>query len=111
MASNKDEVQEERPKSFGEVGVPGSLREYEKQLEDFEKSVKAVNHPSHYNCGNIETIEAIDDWGWTVGFCAGNAIKYVSRHEHKGKPIEDLEKAAWYINHLIEYYKKNQKND
>lgn len=67
-----------------------------------------VNHPDHYNAGEVEVIEAIDSWGFGPGFCAGNAIKYIARHEHKGSPVEDLEKAAWYLNHLIELRRAEQ---
>lgn len=58
-----------------------------------------VDHPPHYNTGNIEVIDAIEDWG--CGFNDGNAIKYVARHRHKGKPVEDLKKARWYIDREI----------
>ena len=58
-----------------------------------------VNHPKHYNVGKIEVIDAIEDWD--LCFCAGNVIKYVVRHSHKGKPIEDLKKAEWYEKKLI----------
>lgn len=60
----------------------------------------AVNHPAHYNTGNIEVIDAIEDWG--LGFSLGNAVKYIARADHKGKPVEDLEKAVWYIRREIE---------
>ena len=60
----------------------------------------SVNHPSHYNKGSIEVIDAIDDWG--LGFCLGNVVKYVARAGHKGKCLEDLKKAAWYLQHEIE---------
>lgn len=59
----------------------------------------AVNHPAHYNTGNIEVIDAIEDWG--LGFSLGNAVKYIARADHKGKPVEDLEKALWYIRREI----------
>lgn len=58
-----------------------------------------VNHPSHYNTGSMEVIDAID--GLDLGFEAGNILKYVARYKHKNG-IEDLRKAAWYLNHLIE---------
>lgn len=53
-----------------------------------------VDHPKHYNMGKIEVIDAIEDW--KLGFNEGNAIKYVARAKHKGREIEDLEKAKWY---------------
>jgi len=61
---------------------------------------EAVNHPPHYNQGNIEVIDAIEDWG--LDFNAGNVVKYVARHQHKAEPIEDLKKARWYLDRLIE---------
>lgn len=66
----------------------------------------AVNHPSHYNVGKIEVIDAIEDWG--LNFSLGNAVKYIARADHKGKPIEDLEKARWYIEREIERRKNNE---
>jgi hypothetical protein len=61
---------------------------------------EAVNHPSHYNTGKIEVIEAIEDW--KLDFHAGNVVKYVARHQHKKNPVEDLKKARWYLDRLIE---------
>lgn len=66
----------------------------------------AVNHPNHYNIGKIEVIDAIEDWG--LNFSLGNAVKYIARADHKGKPIEDLEKARWYIEREIERRKNNE---
>lgn len=57
-------------------------------------------NPQHYKLGSVEVIDAID--AWELGFCLGNVVKYIARAEHKGKPIEDLEKAAWYLAHEIE---------
>ena len=68
-----------------------------------------VNHPSHYTFGTIETIDYITsvlgDKG-TYNYCIGNALKYISRAEHKGKNKEDLEKAIWYINYAISRLEK-----
>jgi len=68
-----------------------------------------VNHPKHYNTGKIEVIDAIE--AWEMGFCDGNVIKYVARHKHKGKPIEDLEKAKWYLERLIQKLKQENQID
>lgn len=54
-----------------------------------------VNHPTHYNMGAIEVIDAIEAWG--LGFSPGNAVKYIARGAHKGTPIADAQKALWYI--------------
>ena len=68
--------------------------------------MSSVNHPKHYNTGKIEVIDAIEDW--EMGFCDGNVIKYVARHRHKGKPIEDLKKAKWYLERLIQQYEQEK---
>ena len=69
-----------------------------------------VNHPDHYNVGKIEVIDAIEDWG--LNFCEGNVVKYVARHRHKNEPLEDLEKAKWYLDRLIAKMKEEiVKND
>lgn len=65
-----------------------------------------VNHPSHYNEGKIECIEYIKDKFTDeelYGFCIGNAIKYITRAEHKGKKEEDLKKAIWYIDYYLKH--------
>lgn len=67
----------------------------------------AVNHPKHYNMGAIEVIDAIEDW--QLGFSLGNAVKYIARAEHKGNAVEDLKKAAWYVNREIERRTKESK--
>jgi hypothetical protein len=69
-----------------------------------------VSHPTHYNSGKIEVIEAIEDWG--LGFHLGNAVKYVARAGKKdpAKYIEDLEKAVWYIKRQIELDKAKKEN-
>ena len=69
--------------------------------------MSSVNHPKHYNTGKIEVIDAIEEWN--MGFCDGNVIKYVARHRHKGKPIEDLKKAKWYLERLIQQYEQEKR--
>jgi predicted 2-oxoglutarate/Fe(II)-dependent dioxygenase YbiX len=65
-----------------------------------------VNHPSHYNSGKIEVIDAIEDW--KLDFHAGNVVKYVARHQHKLNPVEDLKKARWYLDRLIQLSEKKE---
>ena len=57
-----------------------------------------VNHPSHYtqNSG-WEAIDVTEQFNFNLG----NALKYVIRCDHKGKPIEDLRKAVWYLEREI----------
>ena len=71
------------------------------------------NHPRHYNINwkgdqAIETYEYINSW--EMGYAEGNIIKYVSRHKYKGKPLEDLRKAQWYLTKLIEQYESEGDN-
>ena len=67
-----------------------------------EKVCDNVNHPSHYNHGKIEVIDFIEDQH--LGFHLGNAVKYISRAGRKdpARNVEDLRKAAWYLNRQIE---------
>ena len=58
-----------------------------------------VNNPSHYNYGDIEVIDVIDDW--QLSFSLGNAIKYIGRCNHKDNKKADLEKAIWYLRHEL----------
>lgn len=72
-----------------------------------EKNFDPVYRPSHYADSKIEVIDYIEDK--QLGFCLGNAIKYISRAGKKKdngmdlieKEIEDLQKAIWYINRRI----------
>ncbi|MDW4367083.1 DUF3310 domain-containing protein [Staphylococcus saprophyticus] len=64
-----------------------------------------VNHPSHYNYGDIEVIDFIEQvtkhYNPNVAYHIGNAIKYLARSPHKnGK--EDVDKARWYIERAFE---------
>lgn len=56
-----------------------------------------VNHPSHYQQYPIEVIEITE----RLNFLLGNVVKYVLRADYKGKPLEDLKKAAWYLHREI----------
>ena len=61
-----------------------------------------VNHPKHYNDGKIEVIDFIEDK--KLGFCLGNAIKYICRagKKDKNKEVEDIQKSIWYLNRYLE---------
>lgn len=65
-----------------------------------------VNHPSHYTShpSGVEVIEITEH----MGFCLGNAVKYILRAglKDKAKTVEDLRKAAWYVNREIERIEK-----
>jgi hypothetical protein len=58
-----------------------------------------VNHPAHYKVGGIETIDFIE--AKKFNYNLGNVVKYVSRADHKGERLENLEKARWYLDREI----------
>ena len=64
-----------------------------------DKSNDSVNHPRHYikHPSGVECIAITQH----MSFCLGNAVKYIWRSGEKGKEIEDLKKAAWYIDREI----------
>ena len=68
----------------------------------FESSIDEdpVDHPSHYTYGTIECIDYILDKKFD--FCLGNVIKYVTRAGHKENKLEDLRKAAKYLEFAIQ---------
>ena len=68
-----------------------------------------VNHPSHYTDGKIEVIDFIEDK--KLGFNLGNSVKYISRAGKKNpeKIVEDLQKAAWYLDREIKNLQSNIK--
>lgn len=50
--------------------------------------------------GDIEVIDVIEDW--RLGFHEGNAVKYIGRAKFKGKELEDLKKALWYLKRRVD---------
>lgn len=74
----------------------------------------AVEQPPHYNTGSIECITAIEASMSSIefqGYCKANCLKYLWRYRYKNKPLEDLEKANWYLNRLIASTKEHEKNE
>ena len=63
-----------------------------------------VNSPNHYKQGKKETIDVIRDCMTDDeyhGYLKGNVLKYVARYKFKGEPLQDLQKANWYLRRLI----------
>ena len=78
---------------------------------DMQEEQDMVNKPKHYTYGNIEVIDYIEqvtkNYKPELAFAIGNAIKYISRANHKnGK--EDLDKARWYLNRAFEKWEDQQ---
>jgi len=70
-----------------------------------------VNHPPHYNNGDIECIEAIEAMLTPeefIGYLRGNSLKYRWRFRYKKQPVEDMMKARWYEERLLQFYKKSE---
>ena len=59
-----------------------------------------INHPEHYKTGGIETIDFIE--AKELCYHLGNVVKYIARAKHKGAYLNDLKKARWYLNRVIE---------
>ena len=75
-------------------------------------NVDMVNSPPHYNQTGIECIHAIsaatgDGFKY---YLQGNIMKYLWRFDYKDKPLEDLKKAQWYLDKLIEEVMANDKS-
>lgn len=74
--------------------------------------VDMVNHPAHYKSKTgLEVIDVIEaftaDLKGIEATDTGNVIKYICRWPHKNG-LQDLEKAQWYLNHLIEHVKNSK---
>ena len=71
------------------------------ELEAAEKKLDLVNHPPHYKSGGIETIDFIE--AKDLNYRLGNVVKYVARAGKKATdPVQDLEKALWYLQREID---------
>ena len=79
-------------------------------LNEADRAVSSdpVNHPTHYtnHPSGIEAIEITKH----EDFCIGNALKYILRHKSKGKPVEDLRKAIWYLQTKIDMYVQGEED-
>lgn len=68
-------------------------------MKDKINDEMVIHHPPHYNHGKFEVYDVIKDWG--LNYNIGNVLKYIGRHRHKGKALEDLKKAKWYLEQEI----------
>ena len=90
------------------------LKEFrQNQIKTFEDSANKdmVNHTKHYNKCKYETYDVIVD---TLGkyeaisYCQGNILKYIMRMWNKDKPLQDAEKAEWYLKAMIKLLKETK---
>lgn len=74
-----------------------------------------VNHPQHYiSETGLETIDVIEAFTFDLqgieAVCTGNVLKYICRWKHKNG-VQDLEKAQWYLERLIDHVKTLEKEN
>lgn len=83
-----------------------TLQDFKNNIPTNELKSDMVNHPSHYNQGGIECIDAIESaligLSGAEAFYTGNIIKYIWRWKQK-HGTEDLEKIEFYLNRLMKY--------
>jgi len=88
-------------KSLGKAFV--SVKLEPKEHKNKKKEEDVVNSPAHYNMLDIEAIDLIE-MSMTSdefqGYLKGNAMKYIIRYKHKGKPKQDIAKGLWYLKRL-----------
>ena len=92
-----------KDQNFSEYKRPFLGDDWTKQIFE-DDAVDMVNSPPHYNQTGIECIDAIsaatgDGYKY---YLQGNIMKYLWRFDYKDKPVQDLEKAKWYLDRLIE---------
>ena len=109
MAEQLEEVRKQNLKEANEIllGINDVYENESIQSNDLQQRKRKdnVNSPSHYNFGDIEVVDFIDQvtkhYNSDVAYHIGNAIKYISRAPHKnGK--EDVAKAKWSIERAFE---------
>ena len=102
--SDWDRLQKDAPASEKQAtGLDAWMRAAHDEAADAWEEEDVVNSPEHYNTGSIECIEAIEESMSSIafkGYLKGNCMKYLWRYDYKGKQVEDLQKAGWYLNKL-----------
>lgn len=93
-----------------EPGTGGSGVYQQAKADAGKLEIDMVNHPAHYTAGNVECIDALESM--SMGYhdavqaaLAWQVVKYIWRSPLKGKQLEDLQKAQFYLNRLIEKVK------
>ncbi len=89
-----------------------AIRQRYRQVREQMKKIDMVNNPPHYNKSGIETIDAIKamtDGGYEY-YLQGNIMKYLWRYRYKNG-VEDLKKAQWYLNELIDELEDDKSKD
>ena len=76
-----------------------AIKQAAKQAETQAETPQDPTNPAHYrsHASGVECIQITEH----LGFCLGNAVKYIWRAEEHGKQLEDLKKARWYLDREI----------
>lgn len=79
------------------------------------KKADMVSHPAHYQSETgMEAIDVIEAFTFDLkgieAFDTGNIIKYICRWKNKNG-VQDLKKAKWYLEHLINHVEKLEKEN
>ena len=93
---------------YSQIGNEYRKMKQAQEQSDHKQTMDMVNSPPHYNKAGIETIQAIKAMlgeGFKY-YLQGNIMKYIWRYEYKDG-VQDLEKAQWYLNELIEDRKED----
>ena len=95
---------------YNQIGNEYRKMKQAQEQSDHKQTMDMVNNPPHYNKAGIETIEAIKamtDTGFEY-YLQGNIMKYLWRYRYKNG-AEDLKKAQWYLNELIDVVEDGNK--
>lgn len=112
-AKRKSRKRKSEQKTKVSKSEPKILLRYEPEHQEMPEETptpaepERINHPQHY--GGDTTYEAIKVIeAWELGFCLGNAVKYICRAGKKesARTLEDLRKASWYLNREVEKRQK-----
>jgi hypothetical protein len=99
-------INDATPEQWDKASHSAALLSYKNMAEkEASKIDEMVKEPPHYNMGSIQCIDAIEEsMGSTAfeGYLKGNVLKYLWRYNYKKKALEDLKKAKWYLDKLIE---------
>tara|TARA_R110002020_G_scaffold298029_4_gene513749 strand:+ start:219 stop:686 length:468 start_codon:yes stop_codon:yes gene_type:complete len=108
--NNTGNVRYEKLQDSGVINRPVKSSDVRVDLDRLDKG-DDVNHPAHYNNGEIECIDAIEAMLTSeefIGYLRGNSLKYRWRFRYKKQPVEDMMKAGWYEEKLLQFYKKSE---
>jgi len=100
-----------------QVPISISQEEFDKKTENYktipkqEPTKEMVNHPNHYGGDTTyECIKVLKNWMTKdeyIGFCKGNALKYLCRSGKKDEILQEYNKAKWYLEKMIECMGEN----